>query len=97
MNETNAERLKWIKNDHELSRLHGMAQDITRIEIDWLIEQAERAQELESQIERHKAEKYKAFKKAGGYLIALEKIAQETGTPYADIASKALGENHEQT
>lgn len=75
MTETNAE---WSAIDF-LRQTVARENGFTTTFIDAIEEvtvQAERVQELESQIERHKAEKYEAFKKNDIYREALEYYAK---------------------
>lgn len=54
-------------------------------DLEWLIEQAERVEELENQVARHKEEKYKCFKKAEEMRKALKFYAD--GHVYEPVRS----------
>ena len=50
--ETNAERLRIIKTESELTELAGIEYRVIRLQdFNWIIQQAERAQELEEEID----------------------------------------------
>lgn len=52
--ETNAERLEHIRYQIDDARLHGGMYSSTHVELEWLIQQAERVQELERQNMRYR-------------------------------------------
>ncbi|MHC8517022.1 hypothetical protein [Sporosarcina sp. ITBMC105] len=60
--ETNAERLAHIQYQIDDARLHGGMYSSTHVELEWLIEQAERAQELETELKETIAKKNRHLK-----------------------------------
>lgn len=75
--------------------------EVDEVDFRWLIKQAKRVEELEEENEAlaetrrlDAVENVRLWEENQRYKQALEEIAQDTGTPYADIAIKALaGDN----